>query len=155
MNDQPKIAKSIFIIMVGSIFGFWLYVILASFLGVIKAPFWWGGKGWFLPGFGTIATIVGAVPLCYIARWIFKRSMTLISERRLLSVGLIHGFCFVLALQLVSILIGIMVQLVEPQLNKIIEIMLIISKVSFAFLISGTLAAFIVTRCVNRQSGHI
>ena len=111
MNDQPQTTKSVFILIVGSILGLWLYVLAASFIGVIKEPFWWDGKGWFLPVFGTLAMVIGAVPLCYIAKWTFNRSTTLINASRLLLVGFFHGLVFLLALQLASLLIGAMVGL--------------------------------------------
>lgn len=154
MNDQPIIAKSIFTIIIGSVFGLWLYVILASLLGIITEPFWWGGKGWFLPMLGTFVMVVGSVPLCFIAKLFFKHSEPLPNVRHLLSVGFFHGLLFLVALQMTTYLIGMMVGLVAFQFSAVIEVSIAFLKAGTAFLVSGILSMLIVIWFMNRKSGH-
>lgn len=145
-------AKNIYSLGGGSLLGMWLYVIVASLLGVIKEPFWWGGEGWFLPGFGTVVLAFGVWPIHWIAQKYFKQQKVIVSTRHFIAVGCIHGLIFLPIFRLfASATNQILLGSTMTNSGAIAEIVIAIAKICLTFLVSGIGATLFVTTFLLRR----
>lgn len=68
MPSSDRFLGSVFTFAMGVSAGLLLYLVVASVVGWIQ-PVWWGGSALFVPTFfGGAFVIIGAIPLCAIAK---------------------------------------------------------------------------------------
>ena len=103
--------------------GVWLYATLNIIFGSGEA-YWWGGKGWFVPGIGTILLLLAAAPSYWLVEKLFSR-VNRLSYPVLATIGFLQGFSFFVVLLAVASLANAILMSISFSMSAWSEIFLL------------------------------
>ena len=130
----------------------WGYAALAGAMGTVEA-FWWGGKGWFMPAFGTIILLFGAAPSNWMTQKLFRyRHMTPPSFRGLFAIGLLQGLSMFPTIDLVSSFVKFALTLRSIAVHGLAELFVIAVNVLMGIAISALVSALAISWLLNSKA---
>jgi hypothetical protein len=132
----------------------WGYATVAGLLGVIEA-FWWGGKGWFMPGFGTLLLLLGALPSNWMVhKLLSRRRTTTPSFRGLFAIGLLQGLGMFPMIEIVSSLVKFAVSTTSMVVHGYAELIFIALDLTIGLAMSTLASTLIVVWFYPRGLAH-
>lgn len=149
---MTRFVNSTALFFLAAFVGMWGYVTIASIFGAVEA-YWWGGKGWFMPAFGTLLLIISSAPSTWVVpKFAARMSTKPFSFGGLCTVGFLQGFTIFPALHIVSLLVNFVMLTMSVTVQGFAEFVFVVLKVTIAFGLSTLASILIVIWFVNARA---